>query len=215
MRMTSQLCTGLFALIIFGTGDLYGQDVAKDTSTKQDVSSKHSTLKIVAEPKTSRPFDWKVGGRVTIGVRCHSKDSTRVIGVATDITLVTANEFENRVEMEVQGETSAIKKIAAAAKISEYWFEVMPFSESHLETLKSEVDIADFLKTEPSFRPVTEKEWGYGAADGRLLPPGARRLACSPVEAEQCHARRARDRPSFQWDISRACRVMASVIRST
>ncbi len=174
--MTSKLCTGLFTLIILGTGDLFGQDVAKDTSAKQDVSSKHSTLKIIAELKTSRPLEWTVGGQVTIGVRCHSKDSTRVIGIATDITLVNAKNFDNRVEMEMQGETSAIKKIAAAAKISEYWFEVMPFNESHLKTLKSEIDIAEFLKTETSFRPVSRDEWGYGASDGRLRPPAQEEL---------------------------------------
>ena len=171
LGMITKLCTAVLALNVLSAGALFAQDAAKNTLAREDISSKYSSVKIVAEPKTSRPFDWKVGGQVTIGVRWKSQAETRVIGIATDIKLVDANVFENRVEMELRGEAAVIKKLVAASRISEYWFEVMPFKESHRKTLETEVDLVEFLKAETAFRPVTESDWGYGATEGRLRPP--------------------------------------------
>ena len=168
---TRMLCTGVFGLINLGTVDLFGQDPSKDTSAIVVTSSKDSTFKIVTEPKTVLPFEWKVGSKVTIGVSCISKDLVQVVGISTDILLVSAIDFDNRVEMELRGDKSAIEKIAAASKISEYWFHVMPFRESHRKTLETEVDVKEFLKDKTSFRPSTESDWGYGGPDDRLRPP--------------------------------------------
>ncbi len=141
--------------------------VQSNGEKKQD----HSIIKIVAEPKTSRPFDWKRGENITVGVRCVTDSETRIVGVATGVELVAVRPFENRVEMMLRADVETINKIETAAKISEFWFEIMPFEEKHRETLKNDVDFQEFLNVNPQYRAAMDSDWGYGAAKGRLQPP--------------------------------------------
>ena len=131
---------------------------------------KPSIIKIVAEPKTSRPFDWKRGEKITIGVRCVTDGETRVVGVATGVELVATRTFENRVEMMLRADIESMNKIAIAANISEFWFEIIPFAEEHRKTLADDVDFQEFLKVNPKYRAALDSDWGYGA-NPRLQPP--------------------------------------------
>ncbi|MEO8268734.1 MAG: hypothetical protein ABI557_03375 [Aureliella sp.] len=137
---------------------------------QQDTTQDHSIIKILAEPKTSRPFNWERGEKVTVGVRCITDGETRVMGVATGVELVAIRPFENRVEMMLRADVNSIEKIETAAKISEFWFEIMPFEEEHRKTLNDAPDFREFLIMNPKYHAATDSDWGYGAGK-RLEPP--------------------------------------------
>lgn len=145
-------------------------EVETAVQSQQEKTQDHLIIKIVAEPKTSRPFDWKRGEKITVGVRCVTDGETRIVGVATGVELVAIRPFENRVEMMLRADVKSINKIETAAKISEFWFEIMPFEEEHRKTLKDDVDFQEFLKVNPKYRAAMDSDWGYGAS-GRLQPP--------------------------------------------
>ena len=145
-------------------------EVKTKIQSEEEKTQDRSIIKIVAEPKTSRPFDWKRGEKITIGVRCVTDGKTRIVGVATGVELVAIRPFDNRVEMMLRADVESINKIATAAKISEFWFEIMPFAEEHRKTLADDVDFQEFLKVNPKYRAALDSDWGYGA-NPRLQPP--------------------------------------------
>ena len=135
-----------------------------------------AAITIVVEPKTSRPFDWRRGDRVTVGARLISTSGTRVIGVATDVELIATKSHENRVEMILRTTPENKERILRAAQISEFWFEVMPFRTEHIETLKKDVPVDVLLKSDRSYRPANTDDWGFGVKGDRLRPPSADEL---------------------------------------
>jgi hypothetical protein len=144
------------------------QDAEADAKTILGSGKPDTTVTILAQPKTFRPFDWKQGEKVTIGLRVTGPDETRVIGLATDLLLHATKIHENRVEMIIRGDEAALKKLSEAAGVSELWFEVMPFAEDHIEALKSDIDYHKFLKKNSDFRPAGAAEWCVG---GNLRAP--------------------------------------------
>lgn len=171
MLQTRLVCLTLAAFLHYNGELLLAQETDTPTAVQQEETQRTSIFKIIAEPKTSRPFDWNRGDKITVGVRCVSDNGTRVVGIATDVELVAIRPFDNRVEMMLRADVKSIDKIKAAAEISEFWFEIMPFEEEHRKTLKNDVEIAEFLKANPNYHAVDETQWGYGALDGRLQPP--------------------------------------------
>jgi hypothetical protein len=151
---------------------VFAQDSQVQTavpSTEEKVEDQ-LTIKIVAEPKISRPYDWKRGERITVGVRCVTEGHTRIVGLATGVELVATRTFKNRVEMMLRGDVDSIKKIETAAKRSEFWFEIMPFKEEHRKTLSDDVDFQEFLRANSKYRAATELDWGWGP-NPQLSPP--------------------------------------------
>lgn len=159
------------------------QHARAENETPSPANIRTNSVRIIAEPKSSRPFEWRRGQKVTVGVRVTSENVTRVIGVATHIELVATKTYGNRVEMMLRAEPNAINQILQAAKISEYWFEVMPFDERHVELLEQDIKVDEFLKQHQEYRPATEKDWGYGDSDGRLIPPTNSELPNRHVES--------------------------------
>ncbi len=171
MHHTRLICL-IFAAFLNCNSDLLFAQLTDTTAESQPEKSQDSSiLKIITEPKTSRPFDWKRGEHITVGVRCISDDGTRVVGIATGVELVAIRSFDNRVEMMLRADVSSINKIEAAAKISEFWFEIMPFEEEQRKTLTNDFELKEFLKSNPQYQAANESQWGYGEPDGRIQPP--------------------------------------------
>jgi len=168
-QLISGVMCCVFLFLSAGTVTAQGLDLKPSGTTSP--TANNLTIIIVAEPKSSRPFNWQARQKVAIGVRCVSDDGVRVIGVGADIEFVAVKVFENRVQMALRSTPEMFEKLRTAAEISEYWFEVMPFHEGHRQALNSEVDVSEFLKNHNDYRPAGPDDWGYGAPDGRLEPP--------------------------------------------
>lgn len=143
----------------------------KSTTANSDKGDESAQLTILAQPKSIRPFKWKDGEKVTIGVRCVSAKDTRVVGVVTGIQLMESEIFPNRVALKLRGEKSSIQKLFEAAKRSELCFEVMPFNEEHRKILAAQQDLLEFLKEHSEYRVAGLEDWGLGGNGVRLSPP--------------------------------------------
>lgn len=130
-----------------------------------------SIVRIIAQPKSSRPFDWQRGKRLTVGVGFVSPEDTHVVGVATEVELVATKTHKNRVEMMLRATPDRINRIRKAAEQSEYWFEIMPFHKRHIAVIRSESTMEEFAKEHKQHRPAGADDWGWGGKGGRLSPP--------------------------------------------
>ncbi len=168
-----QLISGVMLCVLFSSsvGVTIAQDPELEQNGKASTAARNPTIIIVVEPNTSRPFNWKVRDKVSIGVRCISDDAVRVVGVGADIELVAVKVFENRVQMALRSPPAMYERLRKAAQISEYWFEVMAFREGHRETMHGEADLSQFLKDHEAYRPAGPDDWGHGARGDRLKPP--------------------------------------------
>ena len=147
---------------------------------------KTSFIRIIAEPKSSRPFEWKRGELLTVGVRFVSPNETHVVGVATEVELVATKTYENRVEMMLRATPERIDRIRKAALVSEFWFEIMPFNIRHVAVLQKDSTLEEFSKSNKQHRPAIAKDWGWGGEGGRLTPPTGSELPVrKKEEAEQ------------------------------
>ncbi|NND98891.1 MAG: hypothetical protein HKN47_16365 [Pirellulaceae bacterium] len=143
---------------------------ATEDSDDSATQLKRSIVRIVIQPKTSRPFNWQRGEQITLGARLISDDECRVIGVATELELVATKTFRNRVEVILRLTTDQRKRVLRAAKISELWFEAMPFHHDHIATMKKDVDFVQYLDENPRYRPANEGDWGLGASISMAAP---------------------------------------------
>ena len=146
---------------------------ADSDEAEEPSAQRRTAIRILAEPKSSRPFNWQRGDKVTIGVRLTSAEGTRVIGVATDVDLMATKSFPNRIEMMLKLPPKDKEKVLAAAKMSEYWFEVMPFKRFHVKTLDNDVNLNEFLKKNKDHRPVGAADWGIGNPTPITAPIGS------------------------------------------
>jgi hypothetical protein len=128
-------------------------------------------VKVLIQPKSSQPFEWKVGERVTLGVTVVSDSRHRVIGLATDCLLVQAEARENRIEAVVLTTAAQRDQMMAAAKVSEMWFVAMPYRAEHAQAIMKDVKHDTFLKEHVEYRPADERDWGYGAPKERIAAP--------------------------------------------
>ncbi|MDB5343626.1 MAG: hypothetical protein JWP89_2003 [Schlesneria sp.] len=160
-------------LILLFTLAFGGQTVVAQQSQIADANDaiELHRVKVLIQPKSSQPFEWKVGERVTLGVTVISDSRHRVIGLATDCLLVQAEVRENRIEAVVLATQAQRDQIIAAAKISEMWFVAMPYRAEHAQAIMKDVKYDTFLKENVEYRPADERDWGYGAANGKIAAP--------------------------------------------
>ncbi len=148
--------------------------------------SANAAIRIIVEPMIYHPIDWKAGGRVTVGVIVESADSSRTIGIATNVELVALKTHKNRYEMMLRSSKEKVSLLRAAAGISEYWFMVTPFKEEHRDLVRREPSFKKFLTENTEFRPSDGSNWGLNSRSKERLPkPKKEELPLRPEKAEQ------------------------------
>jgi hypothetical protein len=160
-------------LILVFTLAFGGQTVVAQqspTADANDVVEMHR-VKVLIQPKSCQPFEWKVGERVTLGVTVVSDSRHRVIGLATNCLLVQAEVRENRIEAVVLTTATQRDQIMAAAKVSEMWFVAMPYRAEHTQAILKDAKYDTFLKENVEYRPADERDWGHGAPKERIAAP--------------------------------------------
>ncbi len=158
----------LVLILAFGGQTVVAQQ--SQTADVKDVVEMHS-VKVLIQPKSCQPFEWKVGDRVTLGVTVISDSRHRVIGLATDCLLVQADVRENRIEAVVLTTAAQRDQIMAAAEVSEMWFVAMPYRVEHAQAFTKDVKYDAFLKEHVEYRPADERDWGHGAPKERIAAP--------------------------------------------
>ncbi len=167
MRRSIRPLTLVFTLAFGGQTVVAQQSQIADAN---DAIEMHR-VKVLIQPKSSQPFEWKVGDRVTLGVTVVSDSKHRVIGLATDCLLVQAEARENRIEAVVLATQVERDQIMAAAKVSEMWFVAMPYRAEHAQAIMKDANYETFLKEHGEYRPADERDWGYGTPNERIPAP--------------------------------------------
>jgi hypothetical protein len=158
----------LVLILAFG-----GQTVVAQPSQIADANDaiELHRVKVLIQPKSCQPFEWKVGERVTLGVTVVSDSRHRVIGLVTDCSLVQTDIRENRIEAVLLTKHMQREQIIAAAKVSEMWFVAMPYRAEHAQAFTKDVKYDAFLKENVEYRPADGRDWGYGAPKERIAAP--------------------------------------------
>ena len=154
-----------------------GQEIQVPSAQGDSNASTTSIVRLMVEPMVYNTEEWKIGDRLTVKVNCESDKETRVIGIATDVELISIENFDNRWEMMLRSSSANIDKIKTAIELSEYWFTVTKFVEKHRQLVAGEPEVRDFLKKNKGFRAADGTNWGWNAnSKERLRIPTAGEL---------------------------------------